>query len=41
MLLGMFQASRRGEFAVTDPALGELLGRPTTSLRAYLAEAMV
>lgn len=40
MLLGMFQASRRGEFAVTNPALGELLGRPATSLRAYLAEAI-
>jgi uncharacterized protein YbjT (DUF2867 family) len=38
MLLGMFQASRRGEFAVTDPALEELLGRPATSLRAFLSD---
>ncbi|MFI7680721.1 NAD(P)H-binding protein [Actinophytocola sp. NPDC049390] len=37
MLLGMFQASRRGEFAVTGPALEELLGRPATPLRAVLA----
>lgn len=40
LLLGMFLASRRGEFAVTDPALEELLGRPATSLREYLAAAM-
>ncbi|MDQ3786027.1 MAG: NAD(P)H-binding protein [Actinomycetota bacterium] len=39
MLLGMFQASRRGEFAVTDPALEELLGRPATPLRDVLATA--
>lgn len=37
MLLGMFQAARRGEFAVTDPALEELLGRPATSLPDFLA----
>jgi len=36
MLLGMFSASRRGEFATTGPALGELLGRPATPLRAVL-----
>lgn len=36
MLLGMFRASRRGEFAATDPALEELLGRPATSLREVL-----
>lgn len=40
LLLGMFLASRRGEFAVTDPALEELLGRPATSLREFLAAAM-
>lgn len=38
LLLGMFLASRRGEFAVTDPALEELLGRPATSLRDFLGE---
>jgi NAD(P)H dehydrogenase (quinone) len=37
MLLGMFHASRRGEFAVTSPELETLLGRPATSLRAVLA----
>lgn len=36
MLLGMFHASRRGEFAVTDPTLTELLGRPATPLHALL-----
>lgn len=36
MLLGMFQASRRGEFAVVDPTLSDLLGRPTTPLRTLL-----
>jgi uncharacterized protein YbjT (DUF2867 family) len=36
LLLGMFHASRRGEFAVTDPALEGLLGRPATSVRSVL-----
>ncbi|WP_370441766.1 hypothetical protein [Kineococcus halophytocola] len=31
--LGMVRASRAGEFAVVDPALPELLGRPATPLR--------
>ncbi|MDT8914727.1 NAD(P)H-binding protein [Amycolatopsis sp. PS_44_ISF1] len=35
--LGLFRAARRGEFAVTGPALGELLGRPATPLRSLLA----
>lgn len=35
-LLGMFLASRRGEFAVTDPSLARLLGRPTASVRTTL-----
>ncbi|HWS38981.1 MAG TPA: NAD(P)H-binding protein [Actinoplanes sp.] len=30
--LGMFRASRRGEFAVTDPTLATLIGRPAASL---------
>lgn len=35
--LGMFQASRRGEFAVTGPALETLIGRETTSTRTVVA----
>ncbi|GAB3157864.1 NAD(P)H-binding protein [Amycolatopsis stemonae] len=38
LLLGMFRAARRGEFAVTGPDLEDLLGRPATPLRAVLAE---
>lgn len=34
--LGMFQAARRGEFAVTDPTLERLLGRPATPVRTVL-----
>ncbi|GAA3227613.1 hypothetical protein GCM10017691_18130 [Pseudonocardia petroleophila] len=37
MLLGMFLASRRGDFAAVDPALGELLGRPATTFAEVLA----
>ncbi|MFD0689470.1 NmrA family NAD(P)-binding protein [Actinomadura fibrosa] len=40
MLVGMFRASRRGEFAVTGPALEEVLGRPATTVRAVLEEAL-
>lgn len=36
MLLGLFLAARRGEFAATDPALEELLGRPPQSMRSVL-----
>ncbi|HEY0193720.1 MAG TPA: hypothetical protein VGC42_21535, partial [Kofleriaceae bacterium] len=36
LLIGMFRASRNGEFAAVDPALGELLGRAPTSLRDVL-----
>jgi NAD(P)H dehydrogenase (quinone) len=35
--LGMFRAARRGEFAVTDPTLEKLLGRPAISARTILA----
>ena len=35
-LLGMFTASRAGEFAAADPALSTLLGRETGTLRAML-----
>lgn len=37
MTLDLFAASRRGEFTVVDPALPELLGRPTATLREVLA----
>ncbi|MFC1416337.1 NmrA family NAD(P)-binding protein [Streptacidiphilus cavernicola] len=40
MLLGMFEASRQGEFAAVDPELGRLLGRPTTPLRDVLKAAL-
>jgi len=36
MLLGMFLASRRGEFATTDPALEDLIGREPTQVRDVL-----
>ncbi|MBB2742742.1 UNVERIFIED_ORG: uncharacterized protein YbjT (DUF2867 family) [Microbispora rosea subsp. rosea] len=39
-LLGMFEASRRGEFAEAGPALGELLGRKPIALRELLAAAL-
>jgi uncharacterized protein YbjT (DUF2867 family) len=39
LLLGMFHASRRGEFATTGPALEDLLGRPPTPVRTILEEA--
>ena len=34
--LGMFLAARRGEFAATGPLLEDLIGRPTTPVRAVL-----
>ncbi len=34
--LGMFQAARRGEFAVTDPTLERIIGRPATPARTVL-----
>ena len=40
LLLGTFLASRRGEFAATDPALEELLGRPATALREFLGHRL-
>ena len=36
MLVGLFAASRKGEFAVVDPALEHLLGRPPKSMRDAL-----
>lgn len=38
--LGMFRAARGGEFAVTDPTLEQLLGRPAISARQTI-EAIV
>lgn len=40
-MLGMFLASRRGEFDVVDPLLPELLGRPVTPLPAFLERALL
>ena len=37
MLLGMFHAARRGEFAATDPTLEKLIGRPPLTVRSLLA----
>lgn len=34
--LGMYRASRSGEFAVTDPTLERMLGRPATPVRSVL-----
>ncbi|WP_432870289.1 SDR family oxidoreductase [Microbispora rosea] len=39
-LLGMFEASRRGEFAEVGLTLGELLGRKPTALRELLADTL-
>ncbi|WP_405918767.1 SDR family oxidoreductase [Streptomyces longwoodensis] len=36
LLLGMFHASRRGEFATTGTTLQDLLGHPATALPAFL-----
>lgn len=39
ILLGLFAASRRGEFASSDATLERLLGRAPTSLRRLLSES--
>jgi NAD(P)H dehydrogenase (quinone) len=36
MLVGLFAASRRGEFAAVDPTLERLLGRPPITLREFV-----
>ncbi|MBV9509838.1 MAG: NAD(P)H-binding protein [Caulobacteraceae bacterium] len=36
LLLGVFRAARRGDFAEVDPTLGRLLGRPPVSMRDVL-----
>lgn len=40
LMLGLFLASRRGEFARVDPTLTGLLGRPTTPVRDVLRAAL-
>jgi NAD(P)H dehydrogenase (quinone) len=40
MLLGMFHASQRGEFAATGPTLENLLGRAATPIRSFLEETI-
>lgn len=40
LLLGTYQASRRGEFAVTDPTLGDLIGREPQPIRDVLRATM-
>ncbi len=40
MLLGLFVASRQGEFAPADPTLARLIGRPPTPLRDVLKAAI-
>ncbi len=39
MTLGIFQASRLGQFSVNDPSLTQLLGRAPTALKAFLTGA--
>lgn len=40
LMVGMFRASRRGEFAAVDPTLTTLLGHPPTSVRDVLRGAL-
>ena len=40
LFMGLFVASRQGEFAAVDPALSTLLGRPPISMREVLASRM-
>jgi NAD(P)H dehydrogenase (quinone) len=39
-IFGMFRAARRGEFAVTDPTLETLLGRPAIRARDVLHQLL-
>ncbi|MFF6986141.1 NAD(P)H-binding protein [Streptomyces sp. NPDC010273] len=41
LLVGLFRASRAGEFAEVSPVLGQLLGRAPMSVREVLAAALV
>ena len=38
MLLGLYAASRKGEFATIDPTLTQLLGRTTITMRELISE---
>ena len=40
MMVGLYLASRRGEFAATDPALARLLGRAPTSMRTVIGDVL-
>ncbi|GAA3351859.1 NAD(P)H-binding protein [Amorphoplanes nipponensis] len=40
MLVGLFAASRRGDFGPAGPALAGLLGRPATTIEDYLLSAL-
>lgn len=40
MTLGLFQASRRGDFAPADPTLAHMIGRKPVPLRKVLEEAL-
>ncbi|MFI0814285.1 NAD(P)H-binding protein [Streptomyces sp. NPDC021098] len=40
LLVGLFAASRRGDFAPADPTLARLLGRPATPLEDVLSVAL-
>jgi NAD(P)H dehydrogenase (quinone) len=40
MLVGLFAASRRGDFGPAGPALAGLLGRPATSIEDYLVSSL-
>lgn len=40
LFLGIFRASRRGEFALVDPTLANLIGRPPMSMRDALKAAI-
>jgi len=40
MRMGMFLASRQGDFAQVDPALAQLIGRPPVSMRDVLKQSI-
>jgi NAD(P)H dehydrogenase (quinone) len=40
MVVGLYAASRNGEFLSTDPTLTQLLGRPTTTVRELLTNKL-
>ena len=40
MFVGLFAASRKGEFAAVDPTLERLLGHPPITMRDVLATTL-